>query len=105
MVRAVIPTFQIVYWRDIPAQVRVRRGASRHARPLGDRFQLAIDEAALRSGAAEADRYLAEWRTSEWQEREGEPRSLAEALVAEIERAYGPERLRALVANGGWEQV
>ncbi len=94
-------TYQIVYWRDIPAQVKARQGRERVARPLSDRFQVAIDDAAMRSGASETDAYLAEWRTSEPRERTGDPEAVAEALVAELEAAYPPERLRALAEKGG----
>ncbi len=41
---------QIIYWRDIPAQVRVRKAAERFSLPLSLRFQKAIDSAAVRSG-------------------------------------------------------
>lgn len=96
-------SYQVVYWRDIPAQVKIRHDGGRVARPLSDRFQVAIDEAAMRSGAADADSYLAGWRTSDRLAREGEPEALAAALVLELEAAYPPERLSALAANGGRE--
>lgn len=99
-----MPTaYQVVYWRDIPAQVKARSGRDRLARPLGDRFQKAIDVAAMRTGATGGDDYLEEWRISEWQEREGEPQSVVEALVAELESLYSKERLGTLAANGGRE--
>jgi hypothetical protein len=96
-------SYQVVYWRDIPAQVKIRHAGGRVARPLSDRFQVAIDEAAMRSGAADADSYLAGWRTSDRQAREGEPEALAATLVSELEAAYPPARLTALAANGGRE--
>jgi len=94
-------TYQIVYWRDIPAQVKVRAGRVRAGKPLSDRFQVAIDQAAMRTGASGTDAYLAEWWTSEPRERAGDPNALATQLVAELEAAYPPERLRALANNGG----
>ena len=59
----------------------------------------------MRSGASETDAYLAEWRTSEPADREGEPEEVATALVAELEDAYPDERLRTLVMNSGREQA
>jgi hypothetical protein len=50
--------YQILYWRDIPAQVRVRSGRQRVTRPLPARFQEAIDEAAMRGRATSTDEYL-----------------------------------------------
>jgi hypothetical protein len=94
---------EIVYWRDIPAQVRSRAGRQRISLPLSDRFQQAIDEAAMRAGKSGSDDYLEAWRTSEPFEREGGPEAAATALAAEIEAAYPPERLRRMAANGGIE--
>lgn len=94
---------EIVYWRDIPAQVRTRSGRTRASVPLGERFQQAIDEAAMRAGKSGADDYLGEWRTSKPVEREGEPEAAAASLAAEIEAAYPPERLRRLADSGGVE--
>lgn len=51
-------SYQVVYWRDIPAQVKVRAGRERRARALGERFQQAIDEVAMRTGATKSDDYL-----------------------------------------------
>ncbi len=94
---------QIVYWRDIPAQVKVRESRTRLSRPLGPRFQEAIDAAAMRAGASATDNYLAEWRTSDPADRPGAPESIADALVSELETAYPPERLMKLVERGGRE--
>ena len=96
-----VTTYQIVYWRDIPAQVKVRAGRVRAAKPLSDRFQVAIDQAAMRTGASGTDAYLAEWWASEPCERDGDPDALAAQIVAEIEAAYPPERLTSLADNGG----
>lgn len=93
--------YQIIYWRDIPAQVKVRAEARRLARGLSDRFQEAIDEAAMQVGLAGTDDYLAEWRVSPWQQRDGEPETIADGLVSEVEAQYPPSRLTKVVLNGG----
>jgi len=95
--------YQIVYWRDIPAQVKVKAGRERAARQLSERFQVFIDRAAMRSGLFNTDDYLNEWRTSEAVEREGAPEAVAEAVAAELEAAYSDERLESLTVNGGRE--
>ena len=92
---------QIVYWRDIPAQVKVRQGRARVSRPLPTRFQEAIDSAAMRAGVSGADEYLAEWRTSEAIERAGPPEAVADEVVLEFETAYPDERLKKLIKNAG----
>lgn len=94
---------QIIYWRDIPAQVRVRKAAERFSLPLSLRFQKAIDSAAVRSGLTGTDSYLDQWRTSPWQPSDADPGSTAEALVAELEDSYNAERLKSLIHNNGFE--
>jgi hypothetical protein len=96
-------TYQIVYWRDIPAQVKVKAGRERAARQLSERFQVYIDRAAMRAGLFNTDDYLNEWRTSEAVEREGTAEAVAEAVAAELESAYSDERLETLTVNGGRE--
>ena len=93
--------YQIVFWRDIPAQVKARAGRQRLSKPLSKRFEVAIDEAAMRAGKTESDAYLAEWRNGEWQEREGEPEATLDTIANELENEYPPERLRTLVRQGG----
>ncbi|EFL90715.1 virulence factor [Ahrensia sp. R2A130] len=95
---------QIVYWRDIPAQVMVKAGRRNQAkRELSLRFTEAIDMAAMRTGAAETDEYLAEWRRGDPQEVGDELEAEADAAMNAIEAEYDKERLVALVKNGGRE--
>ena len=93
----------ITYWRDIPSQISVKIGRKEEKRMLSERFQEAIDMAAMRDGASETDAYLAEWRRAE-------PVSVGDDLVAEaeaarekFETAYDKDRLKALIAKGGRE--
>jgi len=95
--------YQIIYWRDIPAQVKVKAERQRSGRPLSDLFQDAIDRAAMHAGKTDSDAYLAEWRNGEWQEREGAPEELLDALIAELETDYPIHRLQQIIQNGGWE--
>ena len=57
----------------------------------------------MRAGFTDTDAYLAEWRASDWEERDGELEPLADELAAELEASYPPERVRAIMANGGFE--
>lgn len=91
----------ITYWRDIPSAVSVKAGRKEEKRMLSERFQEAIDMAAMRGGASDTDAYLADWRRAE-------PVAVGDDLAAEvdkaktdIEQAYDKERLKALIANGG----
>ena len=96
-------SYQIVYWRAIPAQVKARVGRERVSKPLSERFQVAIDDAAMRAGMIGTDDYLAEWRTSDPAEREGEVEAIAAAVAAELEAAYPDDRLKMLIENWGRE--
>lgn len=93
----------IVYWRDIPAQVLVGRGRTGAKIQLSERFEKAIDRAAMRSGARGTDDYLAEWRKAPAGSAEGDPREAAEAVVRRLETEYDMERLLALIGNDGRE--
>lgn len=92
----------IVYWRDIPAQVIVGKGRRGAKRQLPERFEQAIDRAAMKVGAAETDAYLAEWRKAPPYEVEGDAEAVAEAEAARLDREYDQERLKALIGNDGW---
>ncbi len=93
----------IVYWRDIPAQVQVRAGRRRERCQLAERFEQAIDRAAMRAGAKNEDAYLADWRKSEPVEMDGDPKAIAETQASQIETDYTKERIRSLIDNHGWE--
>jgi hypothetical protein len=70
----------VVYWRDIPAQVIVKKGRATAKRELSLRFTEAIDMCAMRTGAAETDDYLAEWRRAD-------PVEVSDDLEAEADKA------------------
>src|SRR5918999_5271541 len=93
----------IVSWRDIPAQVIVKAGRRTAKRPLPDRFQEAIDRAAMRAGLRDSDAYLGEWRRVAAGSCGDDLEAEAERAAAGLDADYPPERLRALVGNGGPE--
>jgi Virulence factor len=66
----------IISWRDIPAQVIVKRGRETAKVQLSQRFQEAVDRAAMRAGKGGSDAYLADWARST-------PRPVGEDLQAE----------------------
>jgi len=92
----------IVYWRDIPAQVIVGKGRRGQKRVLPERFERAIDRAAMKIGAEDADAYLAEWRKADPFTVEGDDAEVADAQVARLDAEYDRERIKALIANEGW---
>ena len=96
-----MPEVTIVYWRDIPAQVIVGKGRRGTKRVLAERFEQAIDRAAMKGGAKDSDAYLAEWRKGDPVEMEGAPEEIAEAEVARLEAEYDAARLKALIDTDG----
>jgi hypothetical protein len=96
-----MPEVTIVSWRDIPAQVIVGKGRQGAKVQLPERFEQAIDRAAMKAGARDTDAYLAEWRKTVTAEIAGDPRTIALAEAARIEAEYDAERLRRLIANEG----
>lgn len=79
---------QILYWHDIPLQVRSRAGRERANVSLPSRFQEAVDAAAMLAGLTGDDAYTDGLRWSEPQEREGTPDEAAAAVAAEIDQHY-----------------
>ena len=94
----------VVYWRDIPAQVIGGSGRRAAKLPLSERFEQAIDRAAMRSGASETDAYLADWRKVP-EEAEGDLSEAARARADALEAEWTPERLKAVAMAGGREDT
>ncbi|WP_298835792.1 virulence factor [uncultured Roseobacter sp.] len=97
-----MPEVTVVYWRDIPAQVIVGKGRRGAKRPLPERFEQAIDRAAMKTGAADTDAYLAEWRKAAPYSMDGNPDEIADAEAARIDTEYDQARIRTLIDNDGW---
>jgi Virulence factor len=91
----------LVYWRDIPAQIIVKKGRANAKRELPLRFTEAIDMAAMRTGAGDTDAYLAEWRKAEPVSVSDDLEAEADKAFAAIDAQYTHERLVALVKAGG----
>ena len=91
----------IVYWRDIPAQVIAGKGRRGAKKQLSERFEQAIDRAAMKSGAAETDDYLAEWRKADPYTVDGSDAEAVDAVAAQLEADYDKDRLMTLINNDG----
>ncbi len=91
----------VVYWRDIPAQVLVGRGRRAVKVALGERFEQAIDRAAMKAGATGTDAYLADWRKADPVAVEGGDAEAAAEVARRIEADYDAARLRVLIDNHG----
>ena len=94
----------IVYWRDIPAQVIVKAGRQVAKRQLTERFEKAIDRAAMKAKLRDTDSYLAEWRRADPVECGSDLEAEAVAAAARLEAEYSDDRLDRLVAAGGLQE-
>ncbi|MBT3789191.1 MAG: hypothetical protein HN725_11565 [Alphaproteobacteria bacterium] len=95
----------VVYWRDIPAQVIAKQGRKSAKKMLSDRFQEAIDRAAMRSGAAGTDDYLEDWRRGDPTMVDGDLDQAARDLSQQIEQQWSDDALATLVAADGRKEA
>ena len=91
----------IVSWRDIPAQVIVKKGRQTAKRELPLRFTEAIDMCAMRTGAGDTDAYLAEWKRQDPVPVSDDLEAEADKALAAIDAEFTHDRLVALVKAGG----
>ena len=80
-------TYTILYWQKIPSQIKAEDDVDEVTLPLEPRFMERIDQLAAQRGLTSADDYLAQWRWSEPQEREGSAEHVARAVQRELEDA------------------
>lgn len=89
--------YNIIYWKDIPAQIKVRGEGREINAVLPERFQQAIDAAAMAENSTEEDAYLAGWRVGEEKKRTGSAQEVLEAVLAELDEAYPAKRLAEIM--------
>jgi hypothetical protein len=89
--------YRITYWREIPSMVTARDGGATSKAALPDRFQEAIDEAAMRLGMAGSDAYLEQWHHGEWVESTGAPDELVARVAEQLDMEFDDERLGSLL--------
>jgi len=78
-------TYKTLYWQEIPSQIKAEDDMDDVTVQLPDSFQERIDLMAARRGLQESDAYLAQWKWSEEEDREGSAEEVAEAVKAELE--------------------
>ncbi len=93
----------IIGWRDIPAQVVVKRGREVAKVQLSQRFQEAVDRAAMRAGKGSSDAYLADWKRSDPTPCGDDLQAEAAGAAAKIEAQYSDADLERLIRSKGLE--
>lgn len=78
-------TYRILYWQEIPTQIKVEDEIDDVTVMLDEKFMKQVDILAVQRGLQAADDFLAQWKWSEEEERDGSAQEVAEALKAELE--------------------
>ena len=80
-------TYKILYWQEVPTQIKAEDELDEVTVPLAARFLERIDQLAGQRGLQGTDDYLAQWKWSDSEERAGSAQEVAEAVRAELEAA------------------
>jgi len=80
--------YQILFWQDIPSQVKAWDDFDEVKLELPLRFTARTDESAQRQGLTSADDYMAQWKWGDEQEREVSAAEVAEAVKQELEARF-----------------
>ena len=78
-------TYKILYWQEIPTQIKAEDEMDDVSVMLNDKFMKQVDILAAQRGLKGADDYLAQWKWTEDEEREGSAQEVADAVKAELE--------------------
>lgn len=81
--------YQILYWQNLPSQVKAWVDFDEVKIEMPPRFTVRIDQEAQAQGLVETDVYLQQWHWSEIMEREGAPQEVASAIRKELEASAG----------------
>ena len=77
---------KVMYWQEIPSQIKATDDAGNDVSiELHPRFAERIDVLAHERGFQDSEKYLAQWKWSEEEQRDGSAQKVAEALKAELE--------------------
>ncbi len=95
--------FQILSWRDIPAQIIVGKGRNAVKVQLSERFEKAIDKCAMKIGATDSESYMEDWRKSNPMQSIVTSELVASFEAQQIENIFTNEKLTELIENNGWK--
>ena len=86
-------SYQVMFWKHIPSQVKAWDQDKEVKRMLPDYFQAAIDAFAMKDGATDMDAYLDGWNWGPVEERAGTPDDVMNELVDELTASHPRSRL------------
>jgi hypothetical protein len=77
--------YQILFWQDIPSQVKAWDDFDEEKIELSQEFIIKIDNAAKTQGLTAEDDYLNQWNWGPELKREGTPEEVVNAVKNELE--------------------
>ena len=89
--------YKILYWKGIPSQVRATDENGRSSKQLPQRFQEAIDEAAMSLGKIGTDAYTEGFQWGEELELIGTAEEVTDTIVSELDKKHPTVDWRSLV--------
>jgi metal-responsive CopG/Arc/MetJ family transcriptional regulator len=81
-------SYQILYWQDIPSQIKLWDDFDEEKIELPQKFMIKIDQVAKEQGLTSEDDYLLQWRWGEEQELSGTINEVAEHIKKELEQKF-----------------
>jgi hypothetical protein len=78
-------TYKILYWQEVPTQVKAEDSEDEANLPMPPRFMERVDRLAMQRGLRGSDDFLAQWHWSDEEDRDGAAQEVAAAVVAELE--------------------
>jgi len=95
-----MPQYQILFWKDIPTQIKVFEGRRPISKQLPQRFQFEIDRIAMKEGLMGSDDYLDQWHWTSRQERSGTTEEILESLAQELQQEFDARQRKRGVRSG-----
>ena len=90
--------YQVMYWKDIPAQVKASDASGGTSKVmLPARFSESIDAAAMADGSTDSDAYMEGWQWSKAEERDGSAQEVADQVAAELDAQYPKDKLIEMI--------
>ncbi len=83
-------TYRVLYWQEIPAQIKAEDDHDEVSVQLAPRFMERIDQLAAQRGLQSSEDYLAQWQWTDEQQEDGSAQQVADAVRTRLEAAPLP---------------
>ncbi len=80
--------YQILYWQDIPSQIKIWDDFDEVKIEMPPKFMAKIDSIAKAQNLVDEDSYLNQWKWSDEEEYNGTIEETAEAVKKELEEKF-----------------